>query len=163
MRQRHWWSFRQDRQTLDGKGQAVRGRAAVRLAAWGAGRRDRGAITVWVAATFMAIIAVAGLVVDGGAKIRAGERADLVAGEAARAASYATGPDNTPRTSAAAAAARTVLSRSGLTGNVTVTGPGRIDIAVQATATGPISGATYTVTRSAEAQLLLGVRTGDTP
>lgn len=118
---------------------------------------------MWVAATFMAIIAVVGLVVDGGAKIRAGERADLVAGEASRAASYANGPDNITRTSAAVAAARNVLTQSGLTGSVTVTGPGRVDIAVQANATGPISGATYTVTRSAETQILLGVRTGDTP
>ena len=75
-----------------------------------------GSITLWVAATFMAIIAVAGLVVDGGARIRAGERADIVAGEAARAASYANGPDNAARTAAAATAARGILSRSGLSG-----------------------------------------------
>jgi hypothetical protein len=118
---------------------------------------------LWVAATFMAIIAVGGLVVDGGARIRAGERADLVAGEAARAASFATGPDDTSRTAAAAAAARAVLSRSGVTGDVTVTGPGRVAITVQASATGPISGRVYPVTRNAQAQVLLGIRTGDTP
>ena len=94
------------------------------------GRRDDGSISLWVAATFMAILAVAGLVVDGGAKIRAGERADLVAGEAARAASFANGPDDITRTAAAAAAARGILTRSGLTGNVTVAGPGQVDIAV---------------------------------
>ena len=126
-------------------------------------RRDNGSISLWVAATFMAVFAVAGLVVDGGAKIRAGERADQVAGEAVRAASFANGPDNITRTSAAAAAARGILTRSGLTGNVTVAGPGRVDIAVQAGATGPISGYTYTVTRSAQAQILLGLRTGESP
>ena len=125
--------------------------------------RDQGSITLWVAATVMAVIAVAGLVVDGGARIRAGERADIVAGEAARAASFANGPDATTRTAAAATAARGILSRSDVTGNVTVTGPGQVAIAVQASATGPISGYTYTVTRNAQAQILLGVRTGDTP
>ena len=135
---------------------------AGRLALAGAGR-DQGSITLWVAATFMAVIAVAGLVVDGGARIRAGERADIVAGEAARAASFANGPDAMTRTAAAAAAARGILSRSAVTGNVTVTGPGQVAIAVQASATGPISGYTYTVTRNAQAQILLGVRTGDTP
>ena len=127
------------------------------------GRRDDGSISLWVAATFMAVLAVAGLVVDGGAKIRAGERADQVAGEAVRAASFANGPDNITRTAAAAAAARGILTRSGLTGNVRVAGPGQVDIAVQASASGPISGYTYTVTRNAQAQILLGLRTGDTP
>ena len=65
-----------------------------------------------------AVLAVAGLVADGAAKIRAGERADIVAGEAARAASYASGPDQQSRTAAAAAAARAILSRSGLAGSV---------------------------------------------
>ena len=127
------------------------------------GRRDDGSISLWVAATFMAVLAVAGLVVDGGAKIRAGERADQVAGEAVRAASFANGPDSITRTAAAAAAARGILARSGLTGNVFVAGPGQVDIAVQASASGPISGYTYTVTRNAQAQILLGLRTGDTP
>ena len=128
-----------------------------------ANRRDDGSITLWVAATFMAVLAVAGLVIDGGAKIRAGERADEVASEAVRAASFANGPDNITRTAAAATAARGILTRSGLTGNVTVAGPGQVDIAVQASTAGPISGYTYTVTRNAQAQILLGLRTGDTP
>ena len=110
-----------------------------------------------------AILAVAGLVADGAAKIRAGERADIVAGEAARAASYASGPDQQSRTAAAAAAARAILSRSGLAGSVAVAAPGRIEVTAQASATGPISGLTYTVSRSATAQLLLGLGTGDTP
>jgi hypothetical protein len=125
--------------------------------------RARGSITLWVAVTFAAILAVAGLVADGGAKIQAGERADIVVGEAARAASYASGPDQVARTAAAAAAARGIISRAGMAGSVAVTSPGRIDVTVQASATGPISGMTYTVSRSSTAQLLLGVRTGGTP
>ena len=126
-------------------------------------RRDRGSMTLWVAVTFAAILAVAALVADGGARIRAGERADIVAGEAARAASYASGPDDNSRTAAAAAAARGIISRAGMAGSVAVASPGRITVTVQASAAGPISGLTYTVTRNATAQLLLGVRTGGTP
>jgi len=147
-------------------------------------RRDEGSITLWVAVTFAAVLAVAALVADGGARIRAGERADIVAGEAARAASYATGPDAVTRTAAgeaaraasyatgpdavtrtaaASTAARGILSRSGLSGTVAVVGPGKVDIAVQASANGPITGYTYTVTRNATAQLLLGVGTGGAP
>ncbi len=51
-----------------------------------------GAITLWVAVILAAILAVAALVADGGARIRTAERADIVAGEAARAASYAANP-----------------------------------------------------------------------
>ncbi len=127
------------------------------------GRRDRGSVSLWVAATLVAVLAVVALVADGGAKIRAGERADIAAAEAARAASYASGGDERTRTSAAVTAARTILSRSGVAGSVTVVGPGRVDVTAQASAAGPISGYTYTVSRSATAQLLLGVRTGGTP
>jgi len=45
----------------------------------------------------------------------------------------------------------------------TIVGPGRIDVTAQASAAGPISGYTYTVSRTATTQLLLGVRTGGTP
>ena len=60
-----------------------------------------GAITLLVAVILAAILAVAALVADGGARIRTAERADIVAGEAALAASYASEPDDTNRTSAA--------------------------------------------------------------
>ena len=46
---------------------------------------------------------------------------------------------------------------------MTVAAPGRVEITAQASATGPVSGHTYTVTRTATAQLLVGVRTGGTP
>ncbi|MGB8385495.1 MAG: pilus assembly protein TadG-related protein, partial [Dermatophilaceae bacterium] len=64
-----------------------------RAVAWWNRRRrtgaDRGSVTLWVAVSVATILAVVALVADGGAKIRAAERADIVAGEAARAASYA--------------------------------------------------------------------------
>jgi uncharacterized protein (UPF0261 family) len=120
-------------------------------------------VSLWVAATFVAVLAVVALVADGGAKIRAGERADIAAAEAARAAGYASGGDDRTRTNAAVTAARTILSRSDVAGSVTLIGPGRIDVTAQASAAGPISGYTYTVSRTATAQLLLGVRTGGTP
>lgn len=50
---------------------------------------ERGAITLFVAITVVGLMALAGLVVDGGAKVRAVQRADRVAGEAARAAGQA--------------------------------------------------------------------------
>ncbi len=142
---------------------AVASRVVARCRAVRQGRRDRGSISLWVAATFVAVLAVVGLVADGGAKIRAGERADIAAAEAARAASYASGGDQQARTYAAVTAAWTILSRSGVTGSVSIVGPGRIDVTAQASAAGPISGHTYTVTRTATAQLLVGVRTGGTP
>ena len=50
---------------------------------------DRGAVTVFVAIVAVGLMALAGLVVDGGAKVRAVQRADRVAAEAARAAGQA--------------------------------------------------------------------------
>src|ERR1700684_1483757 len=50
-------------------------------------RRDgeRGSITLMLAALSVALIALAGIVIDGGAKLRAAENADAIAQEAARA------------------------------------------------------------------------------
>ena len=47
--------------------------------------RERGSITLMLAALSVALIALAGIVIDGGAKLRAAENADAVAQEAARA------------------------------------------------------------------------------
>ena len=55
---------------------------------WSAGADD-GAVTVFVAIAAVGLMALAGLVVDGGAKVRAVQRADRVAAEAARAAGQA--------------------------------------------------------------------------
>lgn len=50
------------------------------------GRGDRGGIAVFVAICTVVLLAIAGLVLDGGGKLRATERADALALEAARAA-----------------------------------------------------------------------------
>ena len=127
------------------------------------GPREAGSVTVWVVITTAAILAVAALVADSGARIRAGERADIIAGEAARAASYAAGADERTRLAAAVSAAQTVISRSGASGTASITGPGQVQVAVTASALGPISGLSYPVTRTVTGQLLVGVRTGGTP
>ncbi|MGB7981068.1 MAG: pilus assembly protein TadG-related protein [Candidatus Nanopelagicales bacterium] len=50
---------------------------------------DRGAVTLFVAITVVGLLVLAGLVVDGGAKVRAVQRADRLAAQAARAAGQA--------------------------------------------------------------------------
>ena len=50
---------------------------------------DRGSVTLFVAIAAMGLLALVGLVVDGGAKVRAVQRADRLAAEAARAAGQA--------------------------------------------------------------------------
>ncbi|MEU6496851.1 Tad domain-containing protein [Streptomyces sp. NPDC046984] len=93
---------------------------------------DRGGVTVFVAVCVFALIAIIGLAVDGGSKMRATERADYVAGEAARAGGQAINPaDAITGTAlvvdpqAAAAAAHAYLSSAGATGAVNVSGDGK--------------------------------------
>ncbi len=50
---------------------------------------DRGAVTLFVAIAVLGLLTLAGLVVDGGAKVRAVQRADRLAAQAARAAAQA--------------------------------------------------------------------------
>ncbi|MEU6653347.1 Tad domain-containing protein [Streptomyces sp. NPDC046900] len=93
---------------------------------------DRGGVTVFVAVCVFALIGIIGLAVDGGSKMRATERADYVAGEAARAGGQAIDPaDAITGTAivvdpqAAAAAAQAYLSSAGATGTVSVSGDGK--------------------------------------
>ena len=60
----------------------------------------------------------------------------------------------------AATAARTYLTAVGITGTVTVQDPDHVQVSATVTTTGPISGATFTATRTATAALLVGVETG---
>ncbi|MEU6578210.1 Tad domain-containing protein [Streptomyces sp. NPDC046805] len=92
---------------------------------------DHGGVTVFVAVCVFALIGIIGLAVDGGSKMRATERADYIAGEAARAGGQAIDPadaisgtaiDVDPQ--AAAAAAQAYLSSAGATGTVSVSGNG---------------------------------------
>lgn len=92
---------------------------------------DRGGVTVFVAVCVIALIGIIGVAVDGGSTMRATERADYLAGEAARAGGQAIDPadaingaalDVDPQ--AAAAAAQAYLRAAHATGTVTVSGDG---------------------------------------
>ncbi|MFF4829417.1 TadE/TadG family type IV pilus assembly protein [Streptomyces sp. NPDC001312] len=93
---------------------------------------DRGGVTVFVAVCVIALIGIIGVAVDGGSKMRATERADFIAGEAARAGGQAIDPADAisgtgivvdPQ--AAAAAAQSYLRSAGATGTVSVSGDGK--------------------------------------
>jgi Flp pilus assembly protein TadG len=114
--------------------------------------RERGSITLMLAALSVALIALAGIVIDGGAKLRAAENADAVAQEAARAGAgivnqstaYSTGTliiDQSQAIAAAraylAAAATAYLPHGRLLG--TVAAQGRDSIRVTVTVTEPTS------------------------
>ncbi|MFI6357978.1 TadE/TadG family type IV pilus assembly protein [Streptomyces sp. NPDC050743] len=93
---------------------------------------DRGGVTVFVAVCVIALIGIIGVAVDGGAKMRATQRADYIAGEAARAGGQAIDPaDAISGTAivvdpqAASAAARAYLNSAGATGTVSVSGDGK--------------------------------------
>ncbi|MFF3350704.1 TadE/TadG family type IV pilus assembly protein [Streptomyces sp. NPDC002779] len=93
---------------------------------------DAGGITVFVAVCVIALIGIIGVAVDGGSKMRATERADYVAGEAARAGGQAIDPAEAISGNAivvgpqdAAAAAQAYLRTAGATGTVSVSGDGK--------------------------------------
>ncbi|MEU6284938.1 Tad domain-containing protein [Streptomyces sp. NPDC047028] len=95
-------------------------------------RDDRGGVTVFVAVCVIALIGIIGVAVDGGSKMRATERADYIAGEAARAGGQAINPaDAISGTAivvdpqAATAAAKAYLHSAGATGTVSVSGDGK--------------------------------------
>ncbi len=102
---------------------------------------DRGSITLTLVVMVTALLVCVGLVVDGGAKLRAVQQATAVAGEAARAAAQQVNvarvqTSGTVRLDAAAArrAAIATLAEAGVDGSVTVANR-RVD--VQATVTRP--------------------------
>ncbi|MFJ1839802.1 TadE/TadG family type IV pilus assembly protein [Streptomyces sp. NPDC088175] len=93
---------------------------------------DRGGVTVFVAICVLALIGLIGIAIDGGSKMRAVERADYLAGEAARAGGQAidpaqavTGTAIVVDPQAATAAAQAYLQSAGATGTVSVSGDGR--------------------------------------
>ncbi len=113
-------------------------------------RRDGGSISLTLVVMVTALLVAVGLVVDGGAKLRAVQQATAVAGEAARAATQQVNvaqvqTAGTARLNAAAArrAVRETLAEAGVDGTVTV-------------ATGQVS-VTATVTRPTVFLSLLGV------
>lgn len=89
---------------------------------------ERGSASLFLVITMLGLLVLAGLVVDGGAKLRATQRADHAAAEAARAAGQAinlpaaidgAAPGVDARAAVAAATAH--LTATGVTGTVTVT------------------------------------------
>lgn len=105
---------------------------------WRSERGDEGSITLLVVIFFFALLAAAGLVVDGGAKLRAAREASAVSEEAARAGAgrvdrdraYAQGGRFVVDRTAAVAAARAYLTRSGQSGSVSVAGAQTIRVTV---------------------------------
>jgi Flp pilus assembly protein TadG len=90
---------------------------------------DRGAIALFVVVFTVALLAAVGLVVDGGGKVRALQRADEAAREAARAGSQMLEVPAAVRgegvridAAAAARAARAYLDAAGVEGSVAVRG-----------------------------------------
>lgn len=98
-------------------------------------RGDRGSISPFAIVVAFALILVVGLVVDGGGKIRALQRADAVAAEAARAGGQAVaaspvirGQSPQVQSGAARAAARAHLAAAQIPGSVTVVGGTRLQV-----------------------------------
>ena len=133
--------------------------------------REAGSVTVFAAITMLGILILCGLVVDGGAKLRAAQQADRVATEAARAAGQAIDPaalaggETRVDRQGAVDAATAFLAASQTNGTATVTPDGTgVDVVV--TATTPtvflslIGVSTLTVTGHGRATLVHGVTGG---
>lgn len=127
---------------------------------------DRGDVSIFVLTMAVIIMALATLIVDGGARIKAATRADNYAAEAARAASIGIGTHPVGGTADQAAATRAAdafLAHAGIHGTVKVLGPARVQVTVQITDHGPITGIGFTVQRTHTAQLQVGVTNGEAP
>jgi len=128
---------------------------------------ERGSVSLLLVVAVLALFTAVGLVVDGGQKLRATQRADDAAAEAARAAVQSVQPGGTvrgeiPRLTATAAvsAARSYLTAAGVDGAVSVTG-GRVQVQTSITFTpaflSSIGLGPQTVTGHADARLARGV------
>jgi hypothetical protein len=128
--------------------------------------RDEGRIALLVVVLTFAVLAMIGLSVDGGGKLRALQRADRLAVEAARAAGQAIaapqaiqGGEKVVDPPAAVAAAENYLAATGVTGTVAVSDDRR-RVTVTVTVTyntvflGLIGITTLTATRQATAVLV---------
>lgn len=130
--------------------------------------RDRGSITLMFTVLFVTLLAFAGIVLDGGAKLRAAENASAVAQEAARAgagmvsrsAAYSTGTFETSQ-SRAIDAARSYLTSAGYHGTVTRQGTHAMRVSVTVTQHTTILWIigirTMTSTGTATAELVTGI------
>ncbi|MEU8002410.1 hypothetical protein AB0B66_14705 [Catellatospora sp. NPDC049111] len=132
-------------------------------------RDDRGKATVFVVIMAQAWVFMFGLVVVGGGRLRAYQRADNIAAEAARSAGQAINPalaiqggDKIIDLTLATNAAQAYLNTVGATGTVTIA-PDNTTVTVSATITyeNPtglafLGGATWRATGEATATLLIG-------
>lgn len=127
---------------------------------------ERGGITLLVAVLMVAVLAMIGLAVDGGGKVRALERADNTAVEAARAGGQAIqaaqaiqGGAKVVDPAAAVTAARAYLAAAGVDGTVTVAADRRhltvtVTITYRTLFLGLVGIPTLTATRHATVVLL---------
>ena len=135
---------------------------------------EAGSVTLFVAITVVGLLILCGLVADGGVKLRATQRVDSVAAEAARAGGQAldlpSAIEGTPLRvdrQAAVNAATAYLAAAGQTGTVTVAADGTT-LNVTVTVTSPtaflalIGITTMTVTGHGQARLVHGVTGGGT-
>lgn len=114
--------------------------------------RERGSLTLMLLAMFVVLLALAGLVIDGGAKLNAAETAAAAAQEAARAgagmvdrsSAYSTGRFSVDPAEAVAAA-RAYLAHGGYRGSVSLPGPDSIRV-------------TVTISEPARVLSLIGIR-----
>ncbi|GEN78987.1 pilus assembly protein TadG-related protein [Actinotalea fermentans] len=134
---------------------------------------DVGSVTVFVAVTMLGLLVLCGLVVDGGAKLRATQRADRIAAEAARAAGQAVDPaalvagDVTVDRAAAVESAQGYLAAAGVTGTVGLSPDGtaiEVDVVVTAPSVflGLVGIESFSVTGHGRAVLVHGVTGGGT-
>lgn len=133
---------------------------------------ESGSVTLFCCISVVGLLVLVGLVVDGGAKVRALQRADRLAAEAGRAGGQAinvsaavAGDAPTVDKQAAILASQAYLRASGVTGTVSVTDAGRA-LVVDVTSTtdtvflGLIGVNTLTVHGSAKVVLVRGVSEG---
>jgi Flp pilus assembly protein TadG len=130
--------------------------------------RDAGSLTLMLAALMVPLLALAGLVIDGGRKLNQSASAYAIAQEAARAgagmvdrsAAYSSGTFRVDEAQAVAAA-RAYLAGTGYTGTVSAEGTRRIRVTVTITShtlvLSLIGIDTMTSTGSAAAALVTGV------
>ncbi|GGB91489.1 pilus assembly protein TadG-related protein [Cellulomonas carbonis] len=129
-------------------------------------QEDRGSVSVFVCIAVVGLLVLVGLVVDGGVKLRTGQRADTVAAEAARTGGQAVAVPTvvghqhvTVDRAAAVQAATTYLTTTGHTGTAAI-GPDGSTIQVTVTTTSPttflalIGVTSLTVTGHGEAALV---------
>ena len=130
---------------------------------------DRGSLSLLLVVLFVALVALAGIVVDGGAKLTGDENAVAVAQEAARAGAtmvdasraYGSGSFAVDQQQALAAARRYLAAAGYRQFRVTVAGPQEIRVSVQLTEPTKflslIGVESFTCTGSATAALVIGV------